>query len=73
LAWPRSRSPHSVPVTVTFSQPVRACSGSTVRWYWTRVSFTYLKPLPSALQGQNAPANLWDFSQLAQSAQQSCG
>ncbi|HEY1622893.1 MAG TPA: hypothetical protein VGG16_03765 [Streptosporangiaceae bacterium] len=63
----------SVPVTVTFSDPVRACVDSAVRWYWTKASFRYLKPLPSALQGQNAPVNPWVFSQLAQSAQQSCG
>jgi hypothetical protein len=66
----------SVPVSVTFSQPVRACVGSAVRWFWTKATFTYLKPLPSALQGQNAPVNPWAFSQLAQSAQQSqaaCG
>jgi hypothetical protein len=63
---------YSLPVSVTFSQPVQACSGSTVRWFWTKATFTFLKPLPSALQGQNAPQNPWDFSQLAQSAQQSC-
>jgi hypothetical protein len=64
---------YSVPVVVTFSKPVKACSGGTTRWLWTYASFTFPKGLPSALQGQNGPQNPWSFSALASSAQQSCG
>jgi hypothetical protein len=63
---------YPVEVVVTFTQPVKACANGTVRWYWTRATFTYPKGLPTALQGQNAPANPWTFTALAQSAQQSC-
>jgi hypothetical protein len=63
---------YPVQVVVTFTQPVKACTNGTVRWYWTRASFAYPKGLPAALQGQNAPANPWTFTALAQSAQQSC-
>jgi hypothetical protein len=50
----------------------KACSGNTVRWYWTRASFVFPKGLPKALQGQNAPQNPWAFTALASAAQQSC-
>jgi hypothetical protein len=63
---------YPVPVVVTFSTPVKACSGNTTRWFWTRASFTFPKGLPKALQGASAPQNPWDFSTLAQAAQQSC-
>jgi len=63
---------YPVPVAVTFTQLVKACANGTVRWYWTRASFTYPKGLPTALQGQSAPTNPWTFTALAQSAQQSC-
>jgi hypothetical protein len=63
---------YPVEVVVTFTQPVKACANGTVRWYWTRATFAYPKGLPTALQGQNAPANPWTFTALAQSAQQSC-
>jgi hypothetical protein len=63
---------YHVATVVTFSQPVKACFGKNVRWYWTRASFKYPHGLPKALQGQNAPLNPWNFSGLAAAARQSC-
>jgi hypothetical protein len=63
---------YPVSVVVTFTQPVKACVNGAAKWYWTRASFSYPKGLPSALQGDNAPANPWNFTALSQSATQSC-
>jgi hypothetical protein len=60
---------YPVPTVVTFSQPVKACTGSKVRWVWTRASFSFPKGLPQAVQGVSNP---WNFTQLAQDARQSC-
>lgn len=64
---------YPVATTVTLSQPVKACSSSGVRWYWSRASFQYPQGLPKALQGQNAPQNPWTFSSVVSAAQASCG
>ncbi len=63
---------HDVPVVVTFSRPVKACSPGTARWFWSRASFMFPKGLPKALQGDSAPKNPWDFSAVISAAQQSC-
>jgi hypothetical protein len=64
---------YPVATTVTLSQPVKVCSSSGTRWYWSRASFQYPQGLPKALQGQNAPANPWTFSSVVSAAQASCG
>jgi hypothetical protein len=60
---------YPVPTVVTFSQPVKACTGGKVGWLWTRASFSFPKGLPKAVQGISNP---WNFTQLAQDARQSC-
>jgi hypothetical protein len=62
---------YSVKVTVTFTQPVRDCADGL--WFWTHASFDWPDGLPSALRGDNAPINPWDFTQLRAQATQSCG
>ena len=57
---------------VTLSDPVKVCSSSSTRWFWTRASFTFPDGLPEALQGGNGPAGPWVFSALVSAAQQSC-
>ncbi len=64
---------YPVATTVTLSQPVKVCSSSGARWYWSRASFQYPHGLPKALQGQNAPTNPWTFSSVVSAAQASCG
>ena len=64
---------YPVPAVVTFTQPVKACSSSGTRWFWSHVSFRFPNGLPKALQGQNAPQNPWTFTALIAAAQQSCG
>jgi len=61
-----------VATVVTFSQPVKVCSASGTHWVWSRASFAFPHGLPSAFQGQNAPANPWTFTPLIAAAQQSC-
>jgi hypothetical protein len=63
---------YSVPIAVTFTNPVKACAGKSVRWYWTKATFRFTRGLPAALRGDNAPANPWNFTGLAQSAKASC-
>ncbi|MGH3151028.1 MAG: hypothetical protein ACRDOB_09895 [Streptosporangiaceae bacterium] len=64
---------YPVPTTVTLSQPVKVCSSSGARWYWSYASFRFPDGLPKALQGQNAPQNPWTFSSVVTAAQASCG
>jgi len=64
---------YPVPAVVTFSQPVKVCSSSGTRWFWSRASFRFPSGLPKVLQGQNAPQNPWTFTALIAAAQQSCG
>jgi hypothetical protein len=64
---------YPVPTTVTLSQPVKVCSSSGARWYWSHASFQFPDGLPKALQGQNAPQNPWTFSSVMAAAQASCG
>jgi hypothetical protein len=64
---------YPVSAVVTFSQPVKVCSASGTRWFWSRASFRFPNGLPKALQGQNAPHNPWTFTTLVTAAQQSCG
>ena len=64
---------YPVAAVVTFSQPVKACSASGTRWFWSRASFRFPNGLPKALQGQNAPQNPWTFTTLVAAARQSCG
>jgi hypothetical protein len=63
---------YPVPAVMTFSQPVKVCSSSGTRWFWSHVSFSFPSGLPKALQGQNAPQNPWTFTALIAAAQQSC-
>ncbi len=63
---------YSVATVVTLSDPVKVCSSSGARWFWTRASFTFPSGLPKALQGGSAPENPWVFSTVASAAQQSC-
>jgi hypothetical protein len=63
---------YPVPAVVTFSQPVKVCSPSGTRWFWSHASFSFPDGLPKALQGQNAPQNPWTFTTLIAAAQQSC-
>ena len=63
----------SVPVVVTFTDPVRACLGKSVRWYWTKATFRFTHGLPRAVrQFDGAPINPWSFTGLAASAKASC-
>jgi hypothetical protein len=63
---------YKVPVVVTFSQPVKACSSAGIRWFWSRASFRFPHGLPKALRGDNAPLNPWTFSTLIAAARHSC-
>jgi hypothetical protein len=63
---------YSVATVVTMSDPVKVCSSSGTRWFWTRASFTFPSGLPKALQGGSAPENPWVFSAVAAAARQSC-
>jgi hypothetical protein len=64
---------YPVAAVVTLSLPVKACSPSGARWFWSRASFEFPHGLPKALQGPDAPENPWTFSSLATAAGQSCG
>ena len=63
---------YAVPAVVTLSQPVKVCSGSGSRWYWSRASFRFPDGLPRALQGAHTPQNPWVFTTVVSAAQQSC-
>lgn len=64
---------YSVPIVVTFTHPVKACLGKSVRWYWTKATFRYPHGLPSALRKlHDVPVNPWSFTGLAQTAKASC-
>ncbi len=63
---------YSVATVVTLSNPVKVCSPSGTRWFWTRASFKFPAGLPKALQGGSAPENPWAFSAVYSAAQQSC-
>lgn len=62
----------NVPIVVTFTNPVKACVGKSVRWYWTKASFRYTHGLPKALRRDFGPLNPWRFTGLAQEAKASC-
>ncbi len=63
---------YHVPAVITLSNPVKACSSSATRYFWTRATFRYPDGLPKALRGENAPQNPWVFSAVVTAAQQSC-
>lgn len=63
---------YPVAAVITLSQPVKFCSASGSRWYWSRAVFAYPHGLPKALQGASAPKNPWVFSSLVSAASQSC-
>jgi hypothetical protein len=63
---------YPVATVITLSDPVKVCSSSGTRWFWTRASFTFPSGLPKALQGSSAPLNPWVFSTVVTAAQQSC-
>lgn len=63
---------YPVGVVVTLSRPVKVCSSSGIRWFWSHATFTFPEGLPKALQGQDAPQNPWTFSSLVAAARQSC-
>ena len=59
----------SVATVVTLSNPVKVCSPSGTRWFWTRASFKFPAGLPKALQGGSAPRRT-PISAVASAAQQ---
>lgn len=66
---------YHVPVTVTFSKPVRACKSSygarttDIRYFWTQAKFSYPDGVPRPV----SPAyTTWPFQGVAESAQQTC-
>jgi hypothetical protein len=61
-----------VATVVTLSQPVKVCSSSGTRWFWSRASFTFPDGLPKSLRGDAAPQNPWTFSSVVAAATQSC-
>jgi hypothetical protein len=63
---------YRVPAVVTLSNPVKACSSSGTRWFWTRATFRFPDGLPKGLRGESAPQNPWVFSSVVTAAQQSC-
>jgi hypothetical protein len=63
---------YRVAVVVTFTNPVKACAGKSVRWYWTKAAFRFPHGLPAALRGPGGPASPWSFTGLAGSARSSC-
>jgi hypothetical protein len=63
---------YKVPVVVTLSHPVKACTPHGTRRVWTKASFRFPHGLPRALRGANAPQNPWVFSSLISAARQSC-
>ena len=63
---------YPVAAVVTLSDPVKVCSSSGTRWFWTRASFKFPAGLPKALQGGSAPKNPWVFSTVVAAAKQSC-
>ena len=63
---------YSVATVVTLSNPVKVCSPSGARWFWTRASFRFPAGLPKALQGGSAPENPWVFAAVASAAHQGC-
>ena len=62
---------HAVPVTVTFTKPVKASCDGVTRLYWTSVSFAWPAGLPAVFSGQNAPVNPFTYPGI--SAQGACG
>jgi hypothetical protein len=71
---PNCASGAVVPVSaeITLTDPVRVCSSSGTRWFWSHASFKYLVGLPQELQGANAPQNPWTFSSVTAAAGQGC-
>lgn len=63
---------YPVATVITLTNPVRVCSASGTRWFWSHASFTYPNGLPKALQGSNAPQNPWTFSSVTAAAGQGC-
>jgi hypothetical protein len=63
---------YNVPIVVTFTNPVKACSGKSVRWYWTKAAFRFTHTLPPGLRGDNGPVNPWVFTGVAQQARATC-
>jgi hypothetical protein len=63
---------YPVATVVTLSDPVKVCSSSGTRWFWSRASFRFPNGLPKALQGGNAPQNPWTFATVVAAAKQSC-
>ncbi|GEM_PF-1440137 len=63
---------YPVAAVVTLSQPVKACSPSGTRWFFSRASFAFPHGLPKQLQGASAPQNPWVFSSVIAAARHSC-
>jgi len=63
---------YPVATEITLTDPVKACSASGPRWFWSHASFRFLIGLPKALQGSNGPQNPWTFSSVVTAATQSC-
>jgi hypothetical protein len=63
---------YPVATVITLSQPVKVCSSSGTRWFWSRASFKYPNGLPKALQSDGGPQNPWNFAGVAGAANQGC-
>jgi hypothetical protein len=63
---------YPVATVITLTDPVKACSASGPRWFWSHASFSFPNGLPKALQGSNGPQNPWTFSSVVTAATQSC-
>ena len=61
-----------VATVVMLSEPVKVCSSSGTRWFWSRASFRFPNGLPKSLQGDGAPQNPWTFTDVVAAAKQSC-
>jgi hypothetical protein len=64
---------YPVATVITLTDPVRVCSASATRWFWSHASFKFPAGLPTALQGSNGPQNPWSFSSVTAAANQGCG
>jgi hypothetical protein len=62
---------YSVPIVVTFTNPVKACQGKAARWYWTKATFRFTHGLPPVLRHLDLP-NPFSFPGVAVAARATC-
>jgi hypothetical protein len=63
---------YSVPIVVTFTNPVKACVNKSVRWYWTKATFRFTHGLPAPFRVTGAITNPFSFTGVAAAAKASC-